>query len=227
MVDVLVVGAGPVGLVMAAELRRHGASVRIIDKAAEPLPFCRAIGVTPRTLEVYEQMGIVRPMIEAGVWLEGVRVEVNGSARTPHVDLSDLPYGALGIPQPQTERILTAHLASLGVKAERGLGLRVTGAGRGERTGDAGRRGRRVWRRSKSLMSLAAMVLTARCAAHSASPSKVRRFLIPSCWATYMCNGRPKRNCPVATRCAPCWWKGTSRRTFSLPFPCPSMGATA
>jgi 2-polyprenyl-6-methoxyphenol hydroxylase-like FAD-dependent oxidoreductase len=123
MVDVLVVGAGPVGLVMAAELRRHGASVRIIDKAAEPLPFCRAIGVTPRTLEVYEQMGIVRPMIEAGVWLEGVRVEVNGSARTPHVDLSDLPYGALGIPQPQTERILTAHLASLGVKAERGLGF--------------------------------------------------------------------------------------------------------
>ena len=47
MDDVLVVGAGPVGLTMAAELARHGTRCRIIDRLAQPLPYCRAIGVTP------------------------------------------------------------------------------------------------------------------------------------------------------------------------------------
>ena len=50
--EVLVVGAGPVGLTMAAELARHGTRCRIIDRLPEPLPYCRAIGVTPRTIEV-------------------------------------------------------------------------------------------------------------------------------------------------------------------------------
>ncbi|WP_376767778.1 FAD-dependent oxidoreductase [Segnochrobactrum spirostomi] len=119
--DVLVVGAGPVGLVMAAELRRHGATVRIVDKRAEPLPYCRAIGVTPRTLEVYEDMGIARAMVEAGLWLDGVRIEIAGMPnRTLTADFSDLPFGNLGLPQPETERILTEHLARLGVAVERG-----------------------------------------------------------------------------------------------------------
>ena len=47
MSDVLVVGAGPVGLTMAVELARHGASCRIVDQLAAPLPCCRAIGITP------------------------------------------------------------------------------------------------------------------------------------------------------------------------------------
>ncbi|WP_029004632.1 FAD-dependent monooxygenase [Azorhizobium doebereinerae] len=124
MADVLVVGAGPVGLVMAAELVRHGVSVRIIDKALKPSPYCRAIGVTPRTLEVYEDMGVARAMIDAGLWLDGLRIEVKGVMnRTRRVDLSDLPYAGLGIPQPETERILAAHLATLGVKVERGVGF--------------------------------------------------------------------------------------------------------
>ncbi len=55
MVDVLVVGAGPVGLTMAAELARHGVRCRIVDRLEKPSPFCRAIGVTPRTLEVLER----------------------------------------------------------------------------------------------------------------------------------------------------------------------------
>jgi hypothetical protein len=60
--DVLVVGAGPVGLTMAAELARHGVACRIIDQLATPL---RAIGVTPRTLEVWEDTAatayLIRP----------------------------------------------------------------------------------------------------------------------------------------------------------------------
>ena len=71
--DVLVVGAGPVGLTMACELARHGVRCRIVDRLAEPLPYCRAIGVTPRTLEVWDDMGIAREMIDAGIWIEGLR----------------------------------------------------------------------------------------------------------------------------------------------------------
>jgi 2-polyprenyl-6-methoxyphenol hydroxylase-like FAD-dependent oxidoreductase len=123
--DVLVVGAGPVGLTMAAELARHGASCRIIDKLATPLPYCRAIGVTPRTLEVWDDMGIAQTMIDAGLWLRGYHSILNGApAQDTIVDLSDLPYGGqLGIPQPDTERLLTAHLARFGIAIEREVTL--------------------------------------------------------------------------------------------------------
>jgi 2-polyprenyl-6-methoxyphenol hydroxylase-like FAD-dependent oxidoreductase len=122
--EVLVVGAGPVGLTMAAELARHGASCRIIDQLATPLPYCRAIGVTPRTLEVWDDMGIATPMIDAGLWLGRSRSYLNHSpAQDTETDLSDLPYGQLGIPQPETERILTAHLATFGITIERPVTL--------------------------------------------------------------------------------------------------------
>ena len=120
---VLVVGAGPVGLTMAAELARHGVRSRIIERLPAPLPFCRAIGVTPRTLEVWDDMGIVRRMIDAGVWITGLRSIVDGKCEDHPVDLADLPYSMLGLPQYETERILTDHLASFGVGIERGVTL--------------------------------------------------------------------------------------------------------
>ncbi len=68
--SVLVVGAGPVGLTMAIELARHGVPCRLIDRAAKPLPYCRALGITPRTLEVWEDMGVAAEMIDRGLWLD-------------------------------------------------------------------------------------------------------------------------------------------------------------
>jgi len=132
MTKVLVVGAGPVGLTAAVELARHGVPCRIIDRAAKPLPFCRAIGVTPRTLEVWENMGLAKPMIEAGMWITGMRSVVEGQPPGDllHPDF-DLPYGHLGVPQYETERVLTEELARRGIFVERALafeGLQQTDA---------------------------------------------------------------------------------------------------
>ncbi|MBW6399702.1 FAD-dependent monooxygenase [Roseomonas sp. HJA6] len=124
MSDVLVVGAGPVGLTMASELARHGVRCRIIDQAAGPSPFCRAIGVTPRTLEVWEDMGVVRDMIDAGLWLNGMRSIITGHPPYDVLrDLSDLPYATLGLPQYETERLLARHLEGQGIAVEREVAL--------------------------------------------------------------------------------------------------------
>jgi 2-polyprenyl-6-methoxyphenol hydroxylase-like FAD-dependent oxidoreductase len=102
---------------MAAELARHRVGCRVIDRLHEPLPHCRAIGVTPRTLEVWDDMGIARKMIDAGLWIEGMRSIVHG--RPPvdvRLELPDLPYAELGLPQYKTERLLAAHLAGYRVE---------------------------------------------------------------------------------------------------------------
>lgn len=124
MADVLVVGAGPVGLTMAAELARHGVRCRIIDRLAAPLPYCRAIGVTPRTLEIWEDMGIAREAIDAGLWIVGLRSIIHGHpSRDTLLDFTDLPYSELGLPQYETERLLTRHLGRFGLSVERGTAL--------------------------------------------------------------------------------------------------------
>jgi pentachlorophenol monooxygenase len=118
--DVLVVGAGPIGLMMASELRRHGVACRIIDALPEPANQCKAIGIQPRTLEIWENIGIVTDAINAGLWLRGLRVYANGKQMSEMVlDLPDAPYGFLALPQYETERILTAHLNRLGAFIER------------------------------------------------------------------------------------------------------------
>jgi hypothetical protein len=115
--DILVAGAGPVGLAMACELRRHGVGCRIIDPFPEPANQCKAIGVQPPTLEIWENMGIV---VDAGLWLHGMRAYVNGKQTAEMVlDLPDVPYGFLALPQYETDRILTAQLNRVGTMIER------------------------------------------------------------------------------------------------------------
>jgi 2-polyprenyl-6-methoxyphenol hydroxylase-like FAD-dependent oxidoreductase len=123
LMEVLVVGAGPVGLTMAAELARHGVRCRIIDKLAAPSGYCKAIGVTPRTLEVWDDMGIAREMNDAGLCLRGMRMIIAGQPTDSVIDFPELPYGNLGLPQFATERILTEHLTRFGIAVERGVTL--------------------------------------------------------------------------------------------------------
>ena len=69
-------------------------------------------------------MGVAREMIDAGLWLDGIRTIMHGHpAHDVHAGFADLPYGELGLPQPATERILTRHLERFGIRPERGTAL--------------------------------------------------------------------------------------------------------
>lgn len=126
-VDVLVVGAGPVGLTAAAELRRHGVDCRIVDRLAVPQPYAKAIGVVPRTLEVWDAMGLVREALDDAVPHLAQLVFIDGKP-APRVEMalpSEIPYPFFAtLPQYATERLLTEHLARFGTEVERATELR-------------------------------------------------------------------------------------------------------
>src|SRR3982750_2310345 len=88
-VPVLIVGAGPTGLVLALWLTRLGVAVRIIDKTAEPGTTSRALAVQARTLEFYRQVGIAHELAERGVKIAGVNLWVRG-AKAARVSLQNL-----------------------------------------------------------------------------------------------------------------------------------------
>src|SRR5262244_2594086 len=76
--DVLIVGAGPTGLVLALWLTKLGAKMRIIDKTAEPGTSSRALMVQPRTLELYRQLGLADIVVARGCKVPAVRFWVKG-----------------------------------------------------------------------------------------------------------------------------------------------------
>ena len=109
---------------LASELARHGARCCIIDRLPAPSSYCRAIGVTPRTLEVWDDAGLAREMIDAGLWIRGLRSIIQGRSPLDVVsDYSALPYASLAVPQYETERVLARHLSRLGIPVERGVTL--------------------------------------------------------------------------------------------------------
>ncbi|MEJ8659110.1 MULTISPECIES: FAD-dependent monooxygenase [unclassified Streptomyces] len=118
-------GAGPVGLTAAAELRRNGADCRIVDRLPTRLPYAKAVGIQPRTMELWDRMGMVRAALEAAVPMRGQLTYMDG-AEGPRIDLAlppDVPYGFAALPQYETERIIEEHLARFGTRIERGTEL--------------------------------------------------------------------------------------------------------
>jgi len=127
-IPVLIVGAGPTGLVLALWLTKAGVSVRIIDKAAEPGTSSRALGVQARTLELYRQMGIADELLKESVnvaagnfWVGGKHIARIGLADSGK-ELS--PFAGFVIfPQDAHERMLIDQLQALGVAVERSTEL--------------------------------------------------------------------------------------------------------
>jgi 2-polyprenyl-6-methoxyphenol hydroxylase-like FAD-dependent oxidoreductase len=122
--DVLVVGAGPTGLVLALWLTKLGVKVRIVDKTSEAGTTSRALAVQARTLELYRQLDLAKTVVDRGHKVPAVNLWVKGkpAARLSFETIgSDLtPYSFLQIfPQDQHERLLIARLQELGISVDR------------------------------------------------------------------------------------------------------------
>ena len=122
--DVLIIGAGPTGLVLALWLARLGVRVRIVDKTAEPGTTSRALAVQARTLELYQQLDLTEAVVARGHRVPAVNLWVKGEAvaRLPfeRVGSGLTPYPFLHIfPQDQHERLLIERLGAFGVEVER------------------------------------------------------------------------------------------------------------
>ena len=126
---VLIVGAGPTGLTLACELARSGVSFRLIEAAPGPQPGSRGKGIQPRTLEVFDDLGIVDRVIATGRMAMPTRSTAPDGRVTPGgaetlKDRPDIPYPAsLITPEWRIEEALRLRLAELGGAVEFGTAL--------------------------------------------------------------------------------------------------------
>ena len=122
---VLIAGAGPVGLMTAVELRRRGVDVIVLEPRTTVAPWAKAVGPQPRTLELWDAIGVARDALDAGITMRGQLTFVDGepTGRLEQTLPSDVPYRFIALPQYETERILGARLAESGVQVRRGWEL--------------------------------------------------------------------------------------------------------
>jgi 2-polyprenyl-6-methoxyphenol hydroxylase-like FAD-dependent oxidoreductase len=122
---VLVVGAGPTGLLLAAELRRRAVDCLLIDAHDRPLAWDRATVVHPRSIEIFDALGIAGPLLKAGVPQRVARLYSDGAA-LGEIDLSlsgsRYPFN-LGVSEEVTEAILADYLVHLGGTIKRSTRL--------------------------------------------------------------------------------------------------------
>ncbi|MFJ5265802.1 FAD-dependent monooxygenase [Streptomyces sp. NPDC088387] len=117
--DVIVVGAGPTGLMLAGELRLGGAEVIVLDRLAEPTGQSRGLGFTARAMEVFDQRGIL-PRFGQGETLAVSDIGHFGGVQFDFTALDGAHFGARGIPQSQTEAVLAGWAGDLGADIRRG-----------------------------------------------------------------------------------------------------------
>lgn len=126
-VDVLIVGAGPTGLALAAQLASFGTSFRIIDRDLNRSEHSRALALQPRTLEALRPFGISTALAAAGRPARELHLHLPD--QTIPVDLADAGIEdsefqhLLFLSQAETERALLSYLAGRGVRVERGVEL--------------------------------------------------------------------------------------------------------
>jgi 2-polyprenyl-6-methoxyphenol hydroxylase-like FAD-dependent oxidoreductase len=122
---VLIVGAGPSGLMMALCLKEHGVNATIIDKKSSTTAYSKALGMQPRTLEVFQDLKLADKIVESGMPMPAMFF-YKGSKLLGNADFSWLetafPF-ILGIPQSITESILEEALAAQGIHVKWGTSL--------------------------------------------------------------------------------------------------------
>jgi 2-polyprenyl-6-methoxyphenol hydroxylase-like FAD-dependent oxidoreductase len=125
--EVLVVGAGPTGLTLAAQLAAHGVRPRIIDRRLDRVHESRALAIQPRTLEVLAGLGVTDRLVAAGNRNVDLRLHTRGrvvSAPLFNLAAADTAYPyLLFLSQAETERMLSEHLTGTGIPVERGVEL--------------------------------------------------------------------------------------------------------
>lgn len=119
--DVIIVGAGPVGLMLACQLQRRGVSYRLLETRPRRDYWCKALGVSPRTLEIFDQMGCLDEALNRGLFFRAVNTVVAGQvvARV-ETDPEQYPYGAIALGQYDSEEVLEQQLRRQGGTIERG-----------------------------------------------------------------------------------------------------------
>ncbi|MEV6304282.1 rifampin monooxygenase [Actinoplanes sp. NPDC051861] len=121
MTDVIIVGGGPTGMMLAAELRLHGVEVTVLEREPHPAPFVRSLGLHVRSIEVMDQRGLLDVFLAngtkhpMGAWFASLPGAV------PRLDTT---HGyILAIPQTVTDRLLAAHAVAAGASLRRGVAV--------------------------------------------------------------------------------------------------------
>jgi 2-polyprenyl-6-methoxyphenol hydroxylase-like FAD-dependent oxidoreductase len=127
---VLIAGAGPTGLTLAIDLARRNVAFRLIDAAPRPFVGSRGKGLQPRTLEIFEDLGVIDAILSTGGHYPRVRIHAGpfswrgGSLGSSKAPTEGIPYPNLWMtPQARTEEILRERLQALGGQVEFGAGL--------------------------------------------------------------------------------------------------------
>ncbi|RLQ09197.1 rifampin monooxygenase [Micromonospora sp. BL1] len=119
MFDVIVVGGGPTGMMLAAELRLQGVGVLVLERDAEPPPYVRSLGLHVRSIEVMDQRGLLERFLDNG-GKHPIRGFFAGIDKPAPADLDTAHPYVLGIPQTRTDRLLADHAAEVGAEIRRG-----------------------------------------------------------------------------------------------------------